>query len=111
MIRRPPRSTRTDTLFPYTTLFRSLRGGVLRQAEHVPASESGQASGPGDEQEAKRAHAAEEVRVGPLPGPGLRLGEGLQLKAADQVMGEDAELLPGTEIGRAAGRARVCPSV
>src|SRR3546814_5823365 len=27
MIRRPPRSTRTDTLFPYTTLFRSLRRG------------------------------------------------------------------------------------
>src|SRR3546814_14500171 len=25
MIRRPPRSTRTDTLFPYTTLFRSRR--------------------------------------------------------------------------------------
>src|SRR3546814_2802280 len=29
MIRRPPRSTRTDTLFPYTTLFRSLLGGIL----------------------------------------------------------------------------------
>src|SRR3546814_17607438 len=29
MIRRPPRSTRTDTLFPYTTLFRS-GGGRLR---------------------------------------------------------------------------------
>src|SRR3546814_14342466 len=31
MIRRPPRSTRTDTLFPYTTLFRSLflRGPVI----------------------------------------------------------------------------------
>src|SRR3546814_9438333 len=27
MIRRPPRSTRTDTLFPYTTLFRSSRRG------------------------------------------------------------------------------------
>src|SRR3546814_6984143 len=27
MIRRPPRSTRTDTLFPYTTLFRSNQGG------------------------------------------------------------------------------------
>src|SRR3546814_7953981 len=27
MIRRPPRSTRTDTLFPYTTLFRSPGGG------------------------------------------------------------------------------------
>src|SRR3546814_11343282 len=26
MIRRPPRSTRTDTLFPYTTLFRSVKG-------------------------------------------------------------------------------------
>src|SRR3546814_14033697 len=26
MIRRPPRSTRTDTLFPYTTLFQSLEG-------------------------------------------------------------------------------------
>src|SRR3546814_6426567 len=31
MIRRPPRSTRTDTLFPYTTLFRS-RVGVLDEA-------------------------------------------------------------------------------
>src|SRR3546814_4217337 len=32
MIRRPPRSTRTDTLFPYTTLFRSenLLVGVVR---------------------------------------------------------------------------------
>src|SRR3546814_17759120 len=28
MIRRPPRSTRTDTLFPYTTLFRSGRAGL-----------------------------------------------------------------------------------
>src|SRR3546814_6724364 len=28
MIRRPPRSTRTDTLFPYTTLFRSAGGGT-----------------------------------------------------------------------------------
>src|SRR3546814_9463947 len=27
MIRRPPRSTRTDTLFPYTTLFRSVAAG------------------------------------------------------------------------------------
>src|SRR3546814_20607425 len=31
MIRRPPRSTRTDTLFPYTTLFRSMRA----IAEHL----------------------------------------------------------------------------
>src|SRR3546814_5743137 len=34
MIRRPPRSTRTDTLFPYTTLFRSrLRAGQRAQAQ------------------------------------------------------------------------------
>src|SRR3546814_10184429 len=33
MIRRPPRSTRTDTRFPYTTLFRSLV--VIRRADAV----------------------------------------------------------------------------
>src|SRR3546814_15096223 len=32
MIRRPPRSTRTDTLFPYTTLFRSTRRRAARNA-------------------------------------------------------------------------------
>src|SRR3546814_3463753 len=37
MIRRPPRSTRTDTLFPYTTLFRS-RG---RTAQPAPARNRG----------------------------------------------------------------------
>src|SRR3546814_14571287 len=36
MIRRPPGSTRTDTLFPYTTLFRSL--GVLRIVDGVGAA-------------------------------------------------------------------------
>src|SRR3546814_17910744 len=35
MIRRPPRSTRTDTLFPYTTLFRSARAGLW--AGRLPA--------------------------------------------------------------------------
>src|SRR3546814_10769491 len=47
MIRRPPRSTRTDTLFPYTTLFRSprhgrkdlLKGGVTAQAVESDAAE------------------------------------------------------------------------
>src|SRR3546814_4704409 len=33
MIRRPPRSTRTDTLFPYTTLFRSHRAVLLQECE------------------------------------------------------------------------------
>src|SRR3546814_7466851 len=39
MIRRPPRSTRTDTLFPYTTLFRSLLldldGTIVEQPAEV----------------------------------------------------------------------------
>src|SRR3546814_13300602 len=43
MIRRPPRSKRTDTLFPYTTLFRSLepavvlrvRAAAVRHREHL----------------------------------------------------------------------------
>src|SRR3546814_8946218 len=56
MIRRPPRSTRTDTLFPYTTLFRSddhhigpsgveivaaprLDGGILRGPEGIGIAE------------------------------------------------------------------------
>src|SRR3546814_3467808 len=37
MIRRPPRSTRTDTLFPYTTLFRSLLGAGWRNSAYRPA--------------------------------------------------------------------------
>src|SRR3546814_14938693 len=39
MIQRPPRSTRTDTLFPYTTLFRSLSAThqLLRQIERFCA--------------------------------------------------------------------------
>src|SRR3546814_20574272 len=41
MIRRPPRSTRTDTLFPYTTLFRSLvqAQNQLRTADQHIAAE------------------------------------------------------------------------
>src|SRR3546814_15184439 len=50
MIRRPPRSTRTDTLFPYTTLFRSgsvadllLRAAMAGQfdGEHAPIRRQG----------------------------------------------------------------------
>src|SRR3546814_3528262 len=41
MIRRPPRSTRTDTLFPYTTLFRSNARGVcsgVGSSQHLYAT-------------------------------------------------------------------------
>src|SRR3546814_4386258 len=38
MIRRPPRSTRTDTLFPYTTLFRSRAQASMARARPCPGS-------------------------------------------------------------------------
>src|SRR3546814_6893686 len=48
MIRRPPRSTRTDTLFPYTTLFRSEAGfpcGVFHRGIEEQAAEDDLAAG------------------------------------------------------------------
>src|SRR3546814_5686975 len=41
MIRRPPRSTRTDTLFPYTTLFRSHGDGLARRVQYRRAGSQG----------------------------------------------------------------------
>src|SRR3546814_2150398 len=54
MIRRPPRSTRTDTLFPYTTLFRSQDMGTV----HMRVTVSGWAEE--CERDWKRAHDAGE---------------------------------------------------
>src|SRR3546814_3773657 len=53
MIRRPPRSTRTDTRFPYTTLFRS---------ENAQADER---SGQKEDADAKKEDALGIVRMGP----------------------------------------------
>src|SRR3546814_10407291 len=47
MIRRPPRSTHTDTLFPYTTLFRSELPLVVKDAQPAAALKSFLASYPG----------------------------------------------------------------
>src|SRR3546814_14409818 len=49
MIRRPPRSTRTDTLFPYTTLFRSLchHQGCGPELHWRPSSVAGREEDPG----------------------------------------------------------------
>src|SRR3546814_6206417 len=56
MIRRPPRSTRTDTLFPYTTLFRSV---LYIEIASTAAREISN--------EAQRKSDAEQGRVRPLP--------------------------------------------
>src|SRR3546814_1487856 len=55
MIRRPPRSTRTDTLFPYTTLFRSLEPSPRRRS--------------GGDRRAKRP----ALRAPPWPRAGLKV--------------------------------------
>src|SRR3546814_4940061 len=47
MIRRPPRSTRTDTLFPYTTLFRSAVGDILYSNRRRPILTLVEDSSPG----------------------------------------------------------------
>src|SRR3546814_1375642 len=45
MIRRPPRSTRTDTLFPYTTLFRSGNATFIGDASATLTVSAGQQAG------------------------------------------------------------------
>src|SRR3546814_15629750 len=45
MIRRPPRSTRTDTLFPYTTLFRSRTGAGPRSGARRRSARQGAGRG------------------------------------------------------------------
>src|SRR3546814_12406132 len=56
MIRRPPRSTRTDTLFPYTTLFRSARTQAQRRS--LPG---GRARFPGQALGRRRAEVQERA--------------------------------------------------
>src|SRR3546814_8868082 len=58
MIRRPPRSTRTDTLFPYTTLFRS---------QLVPGGNQGYAGAPVYRDRAMPAHDGQCDRCGRHP--------------------------------------------
>src|SRR3546814_12663243 len=69
MIRRPPRSTRTDTLFPYTTLFRSLEVAAAAHAD-IAGREEGQRTGGRRRQAEARialgARSAAFRRDGPL---------------------------------------------
>jgi hypothetical protein len=78
-----------------------LRRRVLGEAQHVAAPKAGQAPGPARamRREPEGAQAAEHVGIRPLAGPWLRLRQGVQLEAPDQVVGKDAELLPGA-VGR-----------
>src|SRR3546814_15523790 len=57
MIRRPPRSTRTDTLFPYTTLFRSTDDDTHEDASAAVDDE--RHDDDGDEAERSEEHTSE----------------------------------------------------
>src|SRR3546814_19012986 len=64
MIRRPPRSTRTDTLLPYTTLFRSLDDDETGERDiGVAGKREAEAKGKGDQQ-ADPGEPAVETRLG-----------------------------------------------
>src|SRR3546814_15452738 len=105
MIRRPPRSTRTDTLFPYTTLFRSPQGEELRKPHPTPSAIIDMVA------DAGRAFA--------LDLPGHRDAGGAEVEGAVRRIGEGAaphrprDLLRQrpAQIGNPSCRERVCQSV
>src|SRR3546814_14743080 len=97
MIRPPPRSTRTDTLFPYTTLFRSFgEAGVF--VEQAFVLDQGQAGGLGSLRRAFRDDAAAFGGVDDDVAGAELLG--IVARAAD---GDDAGLMDSVTSGRGAG--------
>src|SRR3546814_17753404 len=127
MIRRPPRSTRTDTLFPYTTLFRSREAKQPDEHEGGAGDEGEDAGiGAGDHQHIADVAAmaqqaavvadqmAEARRIAAFPPVGLRQDEGAG-DADDQSADRqhDAVGAPAApdQIRSASTRERVCHSV
>src|SRR5229473_994460 len=73
-----------------------LGSGVTGEAQGLAARDSSKASGAIDEEEAERLHTRDPVGIGALARARLGCRDGrVQLKAAEQVVGEDRELLPG----------------
>src|SRR3546814_11740004 len=111
MIRRPPRSTRTDTLFPYTTLFRSLfaAGQVFEffvvllfiSGLGIGIFKAGALALIGDISRSTRGHAATMKLVEGFIGVGAIVRTAIVTLSLQK--GESWKL----EIGRAAGRGRV----
>src|SRR3546814_18837815 len=112
MIRRPPRSTRTDTLFPYTTLFRSLLfpGHAIEEFDLLRGGFESAGALAGNACGVDEVLVKAELRVQALLG---------HLGHADHQSDEPRleHLHPlrrqpgGLEIGRASCRERVCQDV
>src|SRR3546814_12775048 len=98
MIRRPPRSTRTDTLFPYTTLFRS--NGVADAVTLLLADGFRDARG-------RRNGPYRLILANILAEPLCRMAEDVQRHLAPGGL----VVLSGLQIGRASCRERVCQYV
>src|SRR3546814_18458529 len=111
-MRRPPRSTLTDTLFPYTTLFRSQRrhgGDGPVKARAVVADDSHLVAAPdteGQESGGEVAHLCGHL----APAIGLPDAEVL-LAAVRAIPPRLAVVLPQLQIGRASCRERACKNV
>src|SRR3546814_15091333 len=101
MIRRPPRSTRTDTLFPYTTRFRSLRGDRSHQRTRA-TTRTGLVGQFRRERQRDLASSGSDQRSDPLEGG---------LGVADQGDGTDRAVDPADRGGHAgdAGEAFLLP--
>src|SRR3546814_4599752 len=78
MIRRPPRSTRTDTLFPYTTLFRSAELRMERPPDGIGLDDG--AGLPGEKVDRMRGMVPQQVI-----GPAARLSLGVHVMAAKEI--------------------------
>src|SRR3546814_13560934 len=111
MIRRPPRSTRTDTLFPYTTLFRS--AWLARSRAFVKEGWHFQGQGIGASNRPRRAalQGLFPIRQGYLVGMKATIESAVLLKSPGHVnsVGERRNTIP--TIGRASWRERVYHSV
>src|SRR3546814_18158268 len=105
MLRRPPRSTRTDTLFPYTTLFRSgfEKADAAQRKDRRPLPAVGIA-------EARR-HLHQTLNVGDaLFAQRIAADRGDRHRHVDEILGV---LGSGDDdqIGSASSRVRACPYV
>src|SRR3546814_15781855 len=70
MVRRPPRSTRTDTLFPYQTLFRSAAG--VEKHQRAKKQESAGLLGVDDPRELEYARTTADIGQPPVVEPAQR---------------------------------------
>src|SRR3546814_17015009 len=86
MILRPPRSTRTDTLFPYTTLFRSVDFGTVDGAAEQLLERQRAVAGIQEQDREHFAGVAAQA-LGEITAGGIGVGQGF---AAFQASGEEA---------------------